>query len=107
MNLDRRTWVRWITECDGDPRSPAEFPGGVGMLTGQDFRALDAIANCWLLYASGDAAAERAALDAVRVLLPAMQPKCRPFARELIAYAMDWNDRARLWPLVSETRGAS
>jgi len=36
----------------------------------------------------------------VRSLLPAMQTKCRPFARELIAQALDWGDRDRLWPLV-------
>jgi hypothetical protein len=29
-----------------------------------------------------------------------MQPKCRFFARELIAFVLDWGDRERLWPLV-------
>lgn len=73
----------------------------LGMLTGQDTRALEAIAASWDLYASGDAHAERAALEAVRHLLLALQPQCRHFARELIARSMDWDDRARLWRLVA------
>jgi hypothetical protein len=72
----------------------------LGALTGQDARALGAIAECWALYAAGYAAAERAALAAVRSLLPAVQPQCRTFARELIAFSMDWTDRDRLWKLV-------
>jgi hypothetical protein len=71
------------------------------MLTGQDFRALAAIAACWKLYSGSDDEGGRAALDAVRALLAALQPQCRPFARELIPFALDWDDRARLWPLVS------
>lgn len=68
-------------------------------LTGTDSKALQAIAACWTLYAythSSDV------LYAVRLLLREMQPKTRPLARELIAWAMDWNDRDRLWPLVAE-----
>jgi hypothetical protein len=99
--MNRPTWLKWIRECQADPHSPAEFPGAIGMLTGQDFRVLDAVADCWLLYAVGDAAGERAALESVRALLPAMQPQCRPFARELIAWAMDWHDRELLWPRVA------
>jgi len=71
------------------------------MLTGQDSYALDAIAACWDLYAAGDGAACKAAIAAVRALLPAMQEKCRPLARELIAHSMDWSDRDRVWALVA------
>lgn len=70
-------------------------------LTGQDASALAAIAHAWELYARADGDGQRAALAAVRALLLAMQPKCRPLARELIARSLDWHDRARLWPLVA------
>ena len=39
-----------------------------------------------------------------RVQLPGKQPQCRPFARELIAFAGDWPDRDKLWPLVQPLR---
>lgn len=94
-------WRKWLRACARDPHSPAELPGPLGILTGQDARALDAIAACWQLYASGDDDARRGALRAVRSLLPGMQPKCRGFARELIAWAMDWRDREPLWLEVS------
>jgi hypothetical protein len=100
--MDRPNWLRWIKECQNDPSTRAKIPP-LGMLTGQDHRALDAIAACWCLYASGDAAGERAALEAVRTLLSAMQPQCWPFARELIAWALDWPDREVLWLQVQPT----
>ena len=81
------------------PGAPAHPLPSLGALTGQDRYALEAIAACWHLL-SGDDDAERAALAAVRALLLAMQPQCRPFARELIAWAMDWSHRAKYWPLV-------
>jgi hypothetical protein len=94
-------WRTWLRECSRDPKSRAVVPkGSLGMLTGQDAHALDAIVGCWQLYACGDDAGQRGALAAVRALLPTMQPKCRFFARELIAFVLDWDDRARLWPLV-------
>jgi hypothetical protein len=73
----------------------------LGELTGQDNRALAAIVHCWELYACSDEDGQRGALEAVRALLPAMQPKTRYLAREAIAYVLDWPDRERLWPLVS------
>lgn len=85
-------WKQWL-RANGHDLAP---------LTGQDARALHAIAACWELYACSDDAGALAALDAVRSLLPAMQDKCRPLARELIAYAMDWSDRERLWPQTGE-----
>lgn len=93
-------WRKWLRKAAKDPSCPAELPGPLGMLTGQDDRALEAIAACWQLYAAGDDIGRSVALDSIRELLGAMQPKCRPFGRELIPWAMDWHDRDRLWPLV-------
>jgi len=42
-------------------------------------------------------------LHAARALLHGMQPQCRPLARELIAFALDWHDRQRVWELVHGT----
>lgn len=72
----------------------------LGPLTGQDARALLAIAECWELYACSDADGASSALAAIQTLLRAMQPKCAPLAKELIARSLDWGDRDRLWPLV-------
>jgi hypothetical protein len=84
-----RTWLR----ANGHNTAP---------LTGQDASALEAIALCWELYARGDNDGRLAAVKAVRELLPAMQEKCWPLAREVIAKALDWGDRDRLWPLVKD-----
>ncbi len=70
-------------------------------LTGQDRRALEAIAHCWVMYAASDGAGEVAALGAVRSLLIGMQAKERYLAKELIAFALDWNDRDPLWDRVA------
>lgn len=95
-------WLTWLRACAADPESPARIPkGSLGALTGQDKRVLNAIAACWELYMSSDDDGSAAALAAVRTLLPAMQPQCRFFARELIAWAGDWGHRDKLWPLVT------
>jgi hypothetical protein len=98
--MTKQTWDKWLRACIRDPSSPARLPGSLGMLTGQDARALGAISACWELYSNSDEPGQRAALAAVRALLPALQPQCRPFARELIAFSLDWSDRERLWPQV-------
>ena len=69
----------------------------LGALTGTDTKALAAVAAAWELYAyegSSDV------LLAIGILTRRMQSKTRPLARELAAFAMDWGDRERLWPLV-------
>lgn len=103
--MKEQTWDQWLRVCIRDKSSPVNLPHAIpspmAMLTGQDSRVLAAIAACWKLYAQSDDEGARAALDAVKALLAALQPKCIPFARELIAFAMNWEDRDRLWPLVS------
>jgi len=95
-------WLKWLRLCSKDSNSPARIPRGtLGALTGQDARALGAIAECWELYSNSDADGQAAALGAVRALLPAVQPQCRFLAKELIAMALDWPDRDRLWPFVN------
>jgi hypothetical protein len=88
--MKQQSWQTWL-RANGHK---------LGMLTGQDTRALSAVAACWDLLANSDEDGERAALAAVRVLLPGMQEKCRPFAKELIARSLDWQDRDRIWPTV-------
>lgn len=88
--MKKSHWKTWL-RANGHNTAP---------LTGQDARALDAIAACWDLYASGDSTAANAAIRAVRELLPAMQENTRPPARELIARSMDWIDRDRVWAVV-------
>lgn len=68
-------------------------------LTGTDSKALAAIADAWNLYAY--TRSERV-LKAISLLIAEMQETTRHLARELIAYAMDWSDRDRLWPQVSQ-----
>jgi len=104
------TWDRWLRACLKEENNRVHAKNGgslgegvsLGMLTGQDARALGAISRCWDLYAVADEAGQRGALLAVRALLPALQPACRAFARELIAMSLDWSDRGRLWAIVSQ-----
>jgi hypothetical protein len=101
MKLDAPAWDAWLRACAKDPQSQARIPKNwAAPLTGQDTRALTAIAACWRLYASADDDGRTGALAAVRALLPAMQPQTRYLARELIAWAMEWTDRERLWDYV-------
>lgn len=76
----------------------------LGALTGTDFRALAAIDACWQLYPHADEPAQ--VLAAVRLLLTQMQDKTHYLARELIARSMDWGDRDRLWPLITDAVAA-
>jgi hypothetical protein len=94
-------WVKWLRAVARNPAEPAGPLPPVAALTGQDFRALAAIATCWELHFAGDGAAQRGAIEAVRSLLPAMQRQCWPFARALIAYAGDWTHVEQLWPRVT------
>jgi hypothetical protein len=88
------------TACKGTLAFLRAHKHNLGALTGQDARALAAIAHCWELYAMSDSDGQEAALRAIKALLGAMQPHTRPLAREAIAYTLDWGDRDRLWPRV-------
>jgi hypothetical protein len=100
--MSEQTWQQWARAVQRDPESPSEIKrGALGALTGQDTRALNAIAACWKLYSNSDDDGQAAAIVAIRALLGGMQPTTRWLARELIPWALDWDDRARLWPLVT------
>lgn len=106
MALRKQTWQQWVRLVANDPDSPsALFKGALGALTGQDARALEAIVACWVLYSNSDEAGRFGALSAVRALLPAMQESTRWIAKELIPFALDWDDRERLWPQVNVAPG--
>jgi hypothetical protein len=85
-NANRAEHLKWLKANGHD----------LGPLTGTDHRALAAIAACWDLYS---VCREPCVLDAVTSLTDLMQEKTKPLARELIAWAMDWDDRERLWPM--------
>lgn len=93
-------WLRWLKNVSKGGTPAGQLPS-LGLLTGQDMRALGAVAACWQL-AAGDDRALQSALHAVAALLLAMQPEARPFARELIAWALDWGYRDRYWPAVCD-----
>lgn len=99
---DPANWLAWLRAIQKDADCSSCQIRGVplGMLTGQDKRAMLAFASCLHLYAASDADGSEAALDALCALRHAMQKKCWPFARELIAQAMDWPDRERVWWLL-------
>lgn len=94
-----QTWRQWARACIRDPGSPSKITKDMlAALTGTDARALDAIVACWTAYAY---TGEPAVLEAARILIRLMQVHTRPLARELIAFALEWDDRERLWPLVT------
>lgn len=64
-------------------------------VTGTDARALKAFAHLLDLYALTGSSS---VVVALAVCVAEMQPKIAPLARELIAWALDWGDRDRMWP---------
>ena len=96
-------WKSWLRACQKDESSPTDVRDlSLGIVTGQDARALHAFAACLCLYASSDDDGRAASLDALRCLLGGMQRSCYPFARELIAQQLDWRDRDRVWYAICE-----
>lgn len=69
-------------------------------LTGTSTKALKAIAHLWQLYAY---TRDPQVVVAVRALAPSLG-SCAWAARELIAWAMGWDDRERLWPSAEASR---
>ncbi len=86
--------------CRGALRFLRSHKHNLGALTGQDTRALTAIAHCWDLVACADEDGREATLEAVRCLLRAMQPSTRYLAKEAIAYVLDEADVERIWSVV-------
>lgn len=96
--MKKQTWQQWARAVAADPSSPSLLEkGSLSALTGQDTRALDAIVACFELYANSDEDGMCGALTAVRALLPGMQQSTRWIARELIPFALNWDDRNVLW----------
>lgn len=83
--------LRWLAANDHD----------LAPLTGQDRRALDAFAHLIELYTVADVEGQRAALDAMTATVRAMQEHTRPLCRELIAWAMNWDDRGPVWARIT------
>jgi len=75
------------------------------VITGQDARALNAVAALWEMYAGADDDSQRNAMMAIRWVVSTMGDGSKPFARELIARSLDWSDRDRLWPVVTAPAG--
>ena len=75
--------LRWL-DANGHSLAP---------LTGTSTKTLKAVAHLWQLYAY---TREPAVIEAVRLLVPSLG-NCAGLARELIAWAMDWDDREKLW----------
>jgi hypothetical protein len=105
--MKKQTWRQWGRAVSTGGTPSKLFKGAFGALTGQDARALEAIVACWELYSNSDEDGMRGALEAVRALLPAMQPSTRWIAREMIPFALCWDDRERLWPLVAQGGAAT
>lgn len=97
-------WNRWVCDCVENEFARARTGlcmEDIASLTGQDRRALDVVNALWHLVAASDDQGREVALAAIKALLRyAMQPTALPVARALIAFAMDWSDIERLWPLV-------
>lgn len=93
--------LRWLrAQCANDngwrPGGPLNI--SLAGLTGTDVAMLEAIDRLW--HAHLHAVRPRDICKAVAVCCCEMQVKYLPLARELIARAMDWGDRDRLWPVV-------
>lgn len=93
--------LRWLKAIMGKDSYRPEGPGGLptlAALTGTDYKALEAIDRLWALYCYCDN--QQYVLIAIAYAATQMQESTRPLARELIAHALDWGDRDRLWPQV-------
>jgi len=93
-----QTWQQWARAVQRDPNSPSRIEkGSLAGLTGIDVRALDVFAAAMKLYA---ATLSEGALYAAHCAVAEMQPKMRWVAKELIPFALCWDDRERLWPRI-------
>ncbi len=88
--------LRWLASLRDDSSVPTRKLN-LAPLTGTDTKALIAIAYCWQLFAY---TRSPSVLHAIQNLLSEMQESTAPLTRDLIAWAMDWSDRERYWPVV-------
>jgi hypothetical protein len=92
--------ARWI-------RTQAELgriPGGKSVLapfTGQDYAAFKTFMHAMELYTYSDPAGKQQAIICMRHAVLAMQPKVRWIACETIPQQTDWDDRQKLWPIIT------
>jgi hypothetical protein len=84
--------AQWIREVKGK--------GVLAPFTGQDFAAFKAFCHALELYCYSDSDGRKNALLCMRHAVLAMQPETRWIARETIPQQLDWDDRAKLWPLI-------
>lgn len=83
------------------------FGGGVlAALTGQDYRALCAVAHLLDLWSIGDRAGAGRAIQAIAATTLAMQPHTRRLARELIAFVRDDRVVERVWKEIQRAQAA-
>jgi len=69
--------------------------GCLGVLTGQDFKALAAAVQLVPVWCNSDDRAQVA--HAFRLVVEQMQPSARELAFHAIAHAADWGHRYELW----------
>lgn len=102
-NTKRPAWAIWLRGYERGVPNPAlgAIPDLAG-LTGQDTRALAAVAACWELYFASDGDGRDAAILSIAALLVAMQAKYVPLARALIPFAGDWSHIEEAWSAVCE-----
>jgi hypothetical protein len=102
--MAKQSWQQWVRSVERDPNTPSKLrKGSLAALTGPDVRVLDAFVACLKLHCYCDN--PRVALAAARLLLGEMQESTRWIARELIPFAMNWEDRERLWPYLDPQSG--
>lgn len=99
-----QTWRQWFrivaAEATEDPAHPSRLrKGSLAALTGTDTRALEAFISCMKLYGYCDH--PKTVLAAAGLILSEMQPSTRWIAREFIPYTANWEDRERLWPILT------
>jgi hypothetical protein len=87
-----RAALRWLRTHKGR--------GCFAPFTGQDAAAWDTFRHALDLWAYGDDAGRRHAVEAMRAAVAAMQPHVRHLARDVIPECLDWGDIVRLWPRI-------
>lgn len=103
--MKKQTWQQWVRlvfrDAERDKSHPSKLRRGcTAPLTGTDARALNAFVSCLELYCYCDH--PETVLRAAALVLTEMQESTRWIARELIPFVLDWSDRDKLWPKLSD-----